>query len=67
MELLRKAVQAHRAYTDRVSEPCSCSLSCLFVLSIFLSIPAKNCLFPKHLEIYFKLMPFDPGSGGARL
>lgn len=51
VELLRKAVQAHRAYTDRVSKPCSPSLLSLpAFLSTFLSIPAKNCLRQRQAD-----------------
>lgn len=46
MELLRKAVNAHRAYTDRVREPCPCLLDLwhLPCLSVCPSVPAaKSC------------------------
>lgn len=63
VELLRKAVQAHRAYTDRVSEPYPPSLLSITTpacLSIFPSIPGKNCLFPELWSpwdsLHFKLI-----------
>lgn len=50
VELLRKAVQAHRAYTDRVSEPCSPSL-------LFITTPAcLSVLWSPWESHYFKLI-----------